>query len=50
MKMEAGITTAVAGTVDRALLTDVQQVQGGDLLLVISPTYGQGGRAAASAE
>ncbi|MGO1523427.1 MAG: pyruvate carboxylase [Nesterenkonia sp.] len=38
MKMEAGITTAVAGTVDRALLTDVQQVQGGDLLLVISPT------------
>src|SRR5699024_1224057 len=37
MKMEAGITTPVAGTVERTLLTDVTQVQGGDLLLVIKP-------------
>lgn len=38
MKMEAGITTPVGGTVKRALLSDVTQVQGGDLLLVIDPT------------
>jgi pyruvate carboxylase len=37
MKMEAGITTPVGGTVDRTLLTDVTQVHGGDLLLVINP-------------
>ncbi|GAA4838762.1 pyruvate carboxylase [Garicola koreensis] len=37
MKMEAGITTSVAGTVKRTLLTEVHQVQGGDLLLVIDP-------------
>ena len=38
MKMEAGITTPVAGTVKRALLSEVAQVHGGDLLLVIEPT------------
>lgn len=37
MKMEAGITTPVSGTVKRALLTDVTQVHGGDLLLEIDP-------------
>lgn len=37
MKMEAGITTPVGGTVKRALLNGVEQVQGGDLLLVIDP-------------
>lgn len=35
MKMEAGITTAVGGTVSRAVIDGVQQVDGGDLLVVI---------------
>ncbi|MDP5226227.1 MULTISPECIES: pyruvate carboxylase [Arthrobacter] len=35
MKMEASITTPVGGTVQRAAISDVEQVQGGDLLLVI---------------
>ena len=38
MKMEASITTAVAGTVTRVALARVAQVEGGDLLLVISPS------------
>ncbi len=36
MKMEASITTPVAGTVGRLAVTGVAQVQGGDLLVVIS--------------
>ncbi|MDQ0756818.1 biotin carboxyl carrier protein [Arthrobacter sp. B3I4] len=35
MKMEASITTPVAGTVARLAVGAVEQVQGGDLLLVI---------------
>ncbi|OYO24504.1 pyruvate carboxylase [Enemella dayhoffiae] len=37
MKMEASITTPVAGTVERIALRGVQQVEGGDLVLVIDP-------------
>ena len=37
MKMEAAITTPVAGTVERLALGNVQQVEGGDLVLVVSP-------------
>ncbi|HET8794786.1 MAG TPA: pyruvate carboxylase [Arthrobacter sp.] len=35
MKMEASITTPVAGTVDRLAISQVEQVQGGDLLVAI---------------
>ncbi|GHG41631.1 pyruvate carboxylase [Sinomonas cellulolyticus] len=35
MKMEAAITTPVAGKVARIVVGDVSQVQGGDLLLVV---------------
>ncbi|MDN5726747.1 MAG: pyruvate carboxylase, partial [Propionibacteriales bacterium] len=35
MKMEAAITAPVAGTVERLALREVQQVEGGDLVLVI---------------
>ncbi|HZI96823.1 MAG TPA: pyruvate carboxylase [Actinomycetales bacterium] len=37
MKMEASITTPVAGTVARLALGEVQQVEGGDLVLVVEP-------------
>ena len=37
MKMEASITTPVAGTVARLALGPVQQVEGGDLVLVVTP-------------
>ncbi len=37
MKMEAGITAAVGGTVKRLAIGRVEQVQGGDLLVVIDP-------------
>ena len=37
MKMEAAITTSVAGTVQRLALGAVQQVEGGDLVLVVTP-------------
>jgi pyruvate carboxylase len=37
MKMEAGITTPVGGTVSRLAISTVEQVQGGDLLVVIGP-------------
>ncbi|GAA2112008.1 pyruvate carboxylase [Microlunatus panaciterrae] len=37
MKMEAAITTPIAGTVQRLALRSVQQVEGGDLVLVIDP-------------
>jgi pyruvate carboxylase len=36
MKMEASITTPVAGTVARLAIGPVQQVEGGDLVLVVS--------------
>jgi pyruvate carboxylase len=36
MKMEASITSARAGTVSRAAIGPVQQVEGGDLLVVIA--------------
>jgi len=35
MKMEAAITTPVAGTVERLAISGQQQVEGGDLLLVV---------------
>jgi pyruvate carboxylase len=35
MKMEASITTPVAGTVSRLAIGGIEQVQGGDLLLVV---------------
>ncbi len=35
MKMEASITSPVAGTVERVVFDDVAQVQGGDLLIVL---------------
>ena len=35
MKMEASITTPVAGKVSRLAISAVEQVQGGDLILVI---------------
>ncbi len=35
MKMEASITTTVAGTVERLAIAGTQQVEGGDLVLVV---------------
>ncbi len=40
MKMEAAITTPVAGTVQRLALGSVQQVEGGDLVVVVTPDGG----------
>ena len=40
MKMEASITAPVAGTVSRLAISAVEQVQGGDLLVVIEPKDG----------
>ena len=37
MKMEAAITATVAGRVERLALSAIQQVEGGDLVLVIVP-------------
>jgi len=37
MKMEAAITTAIAGRVERLALSAIQQVEGGDLVLVVVP-------------
>ena len=37
MKMEAAITAPVAGTVQRLAIGSIQQVEGGDLVLVIDP-------------
>ncbi|NUP74298.1 MAG: pyruvate carboxylase, partial [Sinomonas sp.] len=37
MKMEASITTPTSGTVSRVVMNGVQPVQGGDLLLVVTP-------------
>jgi pyruvate carboxylase len=36
MKMEAAITTSVAGRVERLALSAIQQVEGGDLVLVLA--------------
>ena len=36
MKMEAAITAPAAGTVSRVAISEVQQVEGGDLLVVLS--------------
>ena len=36
MKMEASITTPVAGVVQRVAIGPVQQVEGGDLVLVVA--------------
>jgi len=38
MKMEASITTSVAGTVRRLAIGPVQQVEGGDLVVVVEAT------------
>ncbi|MGI8457743.1 MAG: pyruvate carboxylase [Propionibacteriaceae bacterium] len=38
MKMEAAITAPVAGVVERLALGSIQQVEGGDLVLVIVPS------------
>jgi pyruvate carboxylase len=35
MKMEAAVTTPVAGTVSRVAIGPVQQVEGGDLLIAV---------------
>ncbi len=37
MKMEANITSASGGTVERLAVVGHQQVEGGDLVLVVSP-------------
>jgi pyruvate carboxylase len=37
MKMEASITAPVAGRVERLALDGTRQVEGGDLVLVLSP-------------
>jgi len=37
MKMEAAITSPVTGVVQRLAIASVQQVEGGDLVLVIAP-------------
>jgi pyruvate carboxylase len=36
MKMEASITAPTAGTVERVAIGSVQQVEGGDLVVVLS--------------
>ena len=38
MKMEAAITAPIAGIVQRLALGSIQQVEGGDLVLVIKPS------------
>ncbi|GAB3617647.1 pyruvate carboxylase [Okibacterium endophyticum] len=37
MKMEAGITATVAGTIERIAIESTQQVEAGDLIVVIKP-------------
>ncbi|MFT4010447.1 MAG: pyruvate carboxylase [Nocardioidaceae bacterium] len=37
MKMQASITTPVAGTVERIAVSGTQQIEGGDLVLVVGP-------------
>jgi pyruvate carboxylase len=38
MKMEAAITVTIAGVVDRVAVDPVAAVEGGDLLLTVTPT------------
>jgi pyruvate carboxylase len=38
MKMEAAITAPISGKVERLAIGEVTQVEGGDLVLVISPS------------
>ena len=40
MKMEASITTPVAGVVERVVIADTGQLEGGDLVVVIAPEEG----------
>ncbi|WP_245642826.1 pyruvate carboxylase [Piscicoccus intestinalis] len=40
MKMEASITTPVAGVVERVVIADTGQLEGGDLVVVIAPAEG----------
>ncbi len=42
MKMEASITAPVAGTVERLAISGTQAVDGGDLVVVLSPRSGPG--------
>jgi pyruvate carboxylase len=37
MKMEAAITAPVGGVVDRIAISETQQVEAGDLLVVVRP-------------
>ena len=37
MKMEAPITTSLAGTVERLAVPELASVEGGDLLIVVGP-------------
>ena len=37
MKMEASITSPIGGTVERLAIPGHQQVEGGDLILVVAP-------------
>ena len=44
MKMEAAITAPTAGTVQRVAIADIAQVEGGDLLVVMTPDpHGEAG-------
>jgi pyruvate carboxylase len=37
MKMEAAITSPIAGTIERLAIPKTQQVDAGDLLVVVAP-------------
>jgi pyruvate carboxylase len=37
MKMEAAITTPISGTIERVAIPKTQQVDAGDLLVVVRP-------------
>ena len=39
MKMEAAITAPVAGVVERVAIGETQQVEAGDLLVVVRPAH-----------
>ena len=40
MKMEAAVTSAISGAVERVALDGPRQVEGGDLILVVRPESG----------
>jgi pyruvate carboxylase len=42
MKMEAPITAPKDGTVERVAVSSTAQVEGGDLLVVVSPAQADG--------